>query len=137
MSRFILNVLLVSVVAYGMTAIGWLSPNSSAQLPLIPVSEHKEIVVLLMGAVLFVVLDILLDVAYALFLVGTLGLGCVTLPLWIVASGALVLWCTSLSGLWIVTTPPLFFLVSGFVLSVMGNIAKGMTSSSSSSESSS
>lgn len=119
----------MAVVAYGMSMLGWLVPNTELDLPFLTFAD-KSLTVFMVGVILFVVLDLLMDFVYSVFILVTLGIGCLTLPVWIVLSGSLVLWLTTLSGAWIITTPgPLFFIAAGFTLSLMGNIAAGLTSS--------
>jgi hypothetical protein len=127
MRRFLLNVFLVTAAMYLASLVGWIVPNLELHLPF-DAGENKEIVVLAIGAVAFTVFDFLLDLLYAAFIVVTIGVGCLTLPVWLVASGGLTLYCVSAFGVLTAPIAPLWFLTLGFTLSLLGTLAKAMCS---------
>lgn len=127
MVRFLLNVVLVAVAAYAMVSIGWLSAGVEG-LPMFGDVPHREWVAFLLGAAVFAVVDTILEFFYATFLAVTFGVGCITAPVWLPLQGSVVLYLTSLTGFWVVTTPgPLLYISCGFLLSLLGNIASFLT----------
>jgi hypothetical protein len=130
MNRFFLQLFLTTLVVIYATFVGWIVPNSELILPFDP-GSWVDLAVLALGAAAFCILDILLDWLYVAVILLTLGLGCLTLPLWLVCSGGLALYLVGLLGIWQVTLAPLWFLVFGFALSLLGNLARGLTANNS------
>jgi hypothetical protein len=120
MLRFAFNLAITFGLIYCWAALGLIVPNLTFDLPYLNIPAHYHgLALLALGAFLFQVGRTVLETLYGLFLVGTLGLGCITLPLYWVLFGFSLFKAIEILGIWTIPAAPLLLFIIGLITSVV------------------
>lgn len=116
---YLVNLLITFGLIYLWASLGLIIPNPSFHLVYVDVpAAYQALVLLGFGAFIFQIGRIILSWIYGIFVLGTLGLGCLALPVYWVFFGFMLFQGVAMLGVWTVTAAPLILLVMGLITAI-------------------
>jgi hypothetical protein len=104
--RKILNLAIAALWLWVFSALEWITFTTDMTL----------LKTLVLTALVAWLAEVIIDYLYSIFIIGTLGLGCITLPFFAIGEGFLILWATSSISHWFTINYPFFWI--GLLMSI-------------------
>ena len=118
--RWLVNWFLTTVLLYLWTALGFITPNLDFDLPYLRLNnDEKALALIILSGFIFQVGRVVLRRIYFLFVIGTLGLGYILLPVFWVAFGALLFLGIEYLKIWTLSFSPILLLLAGMITAIV------------------